>query len=258
MKTLQGISGLSLVALLMVSCTGKNDLDKAPTQKPTVQAVSVAPSPSAPSPAVNAPPKGLITSTNPTAIPIAKGRIDPFSSIAVAPIKQSAPAETTQKQKTQNQPTPPQKTQNQKTQQQKTQNQPSPQQKTQNQPSPQQKTQNRATGIKPLPRNETIVKNQPLPPAPPSTDLAKAVQVNGVVDFGGRVSAIVKEPQEQISRSVSAGDYLSKGKVLVKRIELNGNREPMVILEQNGVEVIKQVSSTSGPVASRGASDRIE
>lgn len=252
MKTLQGISGLSLVALLMVSCTGKNDVDKAPTQKPTVQAVSVAPSPLAPSPAVNAPPKGLITSTNPTAIAIPKGRIDPFSSIAVAPIKQSAPAETTQKQKTQNQPTPQQKTQNQKPQQQKTQNQPSQQQKTQN-----QKTQNPATGIKPAPRNETIVKNQPLPPAPPSTELAKAVQVNGVVELGGRISAIVKESEEQISRSVSAGDYLSKGKVLVKRIELNGNREPMVILEQNGVEVIKQVSSTSGPVASMGASDRI-
>src|SRR4028118_207820 len=248
MKTLQGISGLSLVALLMVSCTGKNDIDKAPTQKPTVQAVSVVPSPSAPSPAVNAPPKGLITSTNPTAIPISTGRIDPFSSIAVAPIKQSAPTETTQKQKTQNQPSP----------QQKTQNQPSLQQKAPNQPSPQQKTPNRETGIKSSPRNEITLKNQPLPPAPPSTDLAKAVQVNGVVDFGGRVSAIVKEPQEQISRSVSAGDYLSKGKVLVKRIELNGNREPIVILEQNGVEVIKQVSLTTGPVASMGASDRIQ
>lgn len=75
------------------------------------------------------------------------------------------------------------------------------------------------------------------------------MQVNGVVELGGKVSAIVKEP-EQSSRSVSAGDYIYKGKVLVKRIEFNGDREGVVILEQNGVEVIKQVGSSSGPVAS--------
>ncbi|MDP8935014.1 MAG: hypothetical protein M3N42_12970, partial [Cyanobacteriota bacterium] len=84
----------------------------------------------------------------------------------------------------------------------------------------------------------------------PATDLAKAVQVTGVMELGKRVSAIVKEPDEKISRTVSTGDYLSKGQVLVKRIEFNSNREPVVILEQNGVEVIKSVSSNNGSVAS--------
>jgi Tfp pilus assembly protein PilP len=76
------------------------------------------------------------------------------------------------------------------------------------------------------------------------------VEVNGVMQVEGKVSAIVKEPNEQISRSVSEGDYLSKGAVLVKRIELSNNEEPLVILEQNGVEVIKSVSSNNGSVAS--------
>lgn len=62
-----------------------------------------------------------------------------------------------------------------------------------------------------------------------------------ILELGGKVSAIVKEPDQSDSRSVSAGDYVAKGKVLVKRIEFNGNREPVVILEQNGMEVIKQV-----------------
>jgi len=219
MKKVQGITGLSLVALLAVSCTSKSEVTKAPTPKPSVQPVSVAPTPPQPSPAVNVPPKGLIVATNPTTIPIPKGRIDPFGSIAVAPIKQPVPAEKTQQQKIQAQKTPNPQPQQQKTQAQKT-------------------------------PNQLTVQNPPLPPAPPATDLAKAVQVTGVMELGERVSAIVKEPDEKISRTVSTGDYLSKGQVLVKRIEFNSNREPVVILEQNGVEVIKSVSSNNGPVAS--------
>jgi Tfp pilus assembly protein PilP len=84
----------------------------------------------------------------------------------------------------------------------------------------------------------------------PSIELAKAVEVNGVMQVGGKLSAIVRTPDEKTSRYVSAGEYISNGAVLVKRIELGVNREPMVTLEQNGVEVIKQVGSTNGPVAS--------
>jgi hypothetical protein len=264
MKKVQGITGLSLVALLAVSCTSKSEVTKAPMPKPSVQPVSVAPTPPQPSPAVNVPPKGLIVATNPTTIPIPKGRIDPFGSIAVAPIKQPVPAEKTQQQKTQAQKTPNPQPQQQKTQAQKTPNPQPQQQKTQAQKTPnpqpqQQKTQAQKTP-NPQPQqqktqaqktpNQLTVQNPPLPPAPPATDLAKAVQVTGVMELGERVSAIVKEPDEKISRTVSTGDYLSKGQVLVKRIEFNSNREPVVILEQNGVEVIKSVSSNNGPVAS--------
>ncbi|MBD0345960.1 MAG: hypothetical protein ICV63_14285, partial [Coleofasciculus sp. Co-bin14] len=84
----------------------------------------------------------------------------------------------------------------------------------------------------------------------PSTEVARAVDVSGVTNIGGTVRAIVKEPNETISRSVSEGDYLAKGSVLVKRIQIDGAQEPSVILEQNGVEVIKSIKSTNGPIAS--------
>jgi Tfp pilus assembly protein PilP len=250
MKMLQGISGLSLVAVLMVGCTGNNDLDKAPAPKPTINQVSVAPKPATPSSVVNAPPKGLIASTQPTAIPIPKGRVDPFSSIAVAPIKQTVGSQETPKL------TPTSKAQNPPTQKPQTQQQaqkPQTQQQAQKPQTQKPKNQDKkiisnASKPKSSPLNSTPTQIT-LPPVAPSIDLAKAVQVNGVVELGGKVSAIVKEP-EQSSRSVSAGDYIYKGKVLVKRIEFNGDREGVVILEQNGVEVIKQVGSSSGPVAS--------
>lgn len=239
MNKFQGMTNLSLVTLLMVSCTSKSDVSKAPTPKPSAPTFSAATPPLVPR-LVNQPPQGLIASTQPTKIPIAQGRIDPFSSIAVAPIKQSIPLEKTQQTQTQQS-----KKQNPSIQKPKSQNPPA-----QNQQTPKPKNQNQNKSVtKPVLNNQKPVQNRPLPPAPPAIDLAKAVQVNGVMELGGRVSAIVKEPDEQISRTVSAGDYLSQGKVLVKRIEFNGNREPVVILEQNGVEVIKQVGS-SGPVAS--------
>ncbi|NEQ20563.1 MAG: hypothetical protein F6K28_15255 [Microcoleus sp. SIO2G3] len=41
------------------------------------------------------------------------------------------------------------------------------------------------------------------------------------MQVGEKLSAIVKAPDDQTSRYVSAGEYLSKGQVLVKRIELD-------------------------------------
>ena len=243
MKKLQGISGLSLVALLLVSCTSKTNVSTAPKQEPSVEPVSVAPNPVMPSPIQESAPKGLIPSTNPTTLPIAKGRIDPFSSVTVAPVKLSIPAETTQRSKTESNKTQsdtnqPNKTQPNKPQPNKT--QPDKPQSTKPQPD---KTQpDKTQSSKPQPD-----KAQPLP----STDLARAVEVKGVMQVGERLAAIVQESDEKISRSVSAGEYLSNGAVLVKRIHLGSNKEPLVILEQNGVEVIKAVTSNNSPVASR-------
>lgn len=78
-----------------------------------------------------------------------------------------------------------------------------------------------------------------LPPQP-STTLASSVEVTGVVNVGGRMQAIVKAPNEATSRYVSIGQRLSNGQVLVKRIDMTGS-DPVVILEQNGVEVSKVV-----------------
>jgi Tfp pilus assembly protein PilP len=243
MKKLQGISGLSLVALLLVSCTSKTNVSTAPKQESSVEPVSVAPNPVMPSPIQESAPKGLIPATNPTTLPIAKGRIDPFSSVTVAPVKLSIPAETTQRSKTESNKTQsdtnqPNKTQPNKPQPNKT--QPDKPQSTKPQPD---KTQpDKTQSSKPQPD-----KAQPLP----STDLARAVEVKGVMQVGERLAAIVQESDEKISRSVSAGEYLSNGAVLVKRIHLGSKEEPLVILEQNGVELIKAVTSNNSPVASR-------
>jgi hypothetical protein len=80
------------------------------------------------------------------------------------------------------------------------------------------------------------------PPAAPSTDLAKAVEVTGVVQLGSMIQAIVKAPNEPSSRNVQAGERLSNGQVLIKRIDVGAGGNPIVVLEQNGVEVIKNLA----------------
>ena len=83
----------------------------------------------------------------------------------------------------------------------------------------------------------------PRPPIPdPST--ARAVEVTGVVQIGSSYQAIVKAPDEPTSRYVSVGQRLSNGRVLVKRIESNGS-EPVVILEEGGVEVVRAIGAPS-------------
>jgi hypothetical protein len=83
---------------------------------------------------------------------------------------------------------------------------------------------------------------KPLPPLP-DTNLAKAVKVTGVMVIGGVPQAIVQAPNEASSRYVQAGQRLSNGQVLVKRIEMNSGSDPVVVLEENGVEVSKMVGS---------------
>ncbi|MBZ8181572.1 hypothetical protein [Oscillatoria salina] len=80
-------------------------------------------------------------------------------------------------------------------------------------------------------------------PPPPQPDLAEAVAVTGVVQVGGVPQAIVKAPNEKFSRYVRAGQYLSNGQVLVKRIDMNDGPEPVVILEEKGIEVAKTVGA---------------
>ena len=78
-------------------------------------------------------------------------------------------------------------------------------------------------------------------PAGPQPDLARAVAVTGVVKVGSQVQAIVEAPNEGTSRYVRAGQRLSNGRVLVKRIEVYEGADPVVVLEQDGVEVVRRV-----------------
>ncbi|MBW4557721.1 MAG: hypothetical protein KME59_17655 [Trichormus sp. ATA11-4-KO1] len=85
--------------------------------------------------------------------------------------------------------------------------------------------------------NPTLVSVLP-PPAQP--DLAKGVIVSGVVLIGKEPQAIIKVPNEATSRYVQAGQRLAGG-VLIKRIEMNAGSNPIVILEQYGIEVARMV-----------------
>ena len=86
----------------------------------------------------------------------------------------------------------------------------------------------------------TIPSIAALPPLP-QPSLAQAVEVSGVIQVGDEARAIVKEPNETTSRYVSVGQRLSNGQILVKRIEMNTGSEPVVVLEQYGIEVAKRV-----------------
>jgi hypothetical protein len=62
-----------------------------------------------------------------------------------------------------------------------------------------------------------------------------------VVKVGNETQVIVKVPNEPTSRYVKIGQRLSNGQVLVKRVDLKEGADPIVILEENGVEVAKAV-----------------
>lgn len=105
--------------------------------------------------------------------------------------------------------------------------------------------------IAPLPINTTPLP-QLLPSAPVSRiALAEAVEVSGVIKIGGKWSIIVKEPDAQTSRYVHAGAYLANGRVLVKRIVADAGSNPIVILQQNGVEITRTIGGGSGRLASK-------
>ncbi|MBN4002648.1 hypothetical protein [Nostoc sp. LPT] len=101
--------------------------------------------------------------------------------------------------------------------------------------------------------NPTLVSVLP-PPAQP--ELARAVVVTGVVLISKEPQAIIKVPDEPTSRYVQAGQRLANG-VLIKRIEMNQGYNPIVILEQYGIEVAKMVGegavkSTSSATSATG------
>ncbi len=81
-------------------------------------------------------------------------------------------------------------------------------------------------------------------PAPPNSTLAESVIVSGLYQGNGRAKLIVKAPEEDTSRYVEVGQYLSNGQILVKSIDLNYSPTPRVILEQSGVEVTKEIGES--------------
>ena len=78
-------------------------------------------------------------------------------------------------------------------------------------------------------------------PLPLSTELAQNVEVSGIIQVGRDIQIIVKAPNEQTTRYVRVGQKIANGEVLVKRVEQLKESDPVVILEQNGIEVRKVV-----------------
>lgn len=77
-------------------------------------------------------------------------------------------------------------------------------------------------------------------PTAPSTALIDGIEVTGVVRVGNTVQAIVQEPGKP-TIYVQPGQTLANGQVRVKRIDLSNAADPVVVFEQNGVEVSKAV-----------------
>ncbi|PZV06398.1 MAG: hypothetical protein DCF32_09935 [Leptolyngbya sp.] len=84
----------------------------------------------------------------------------------------------------------------------------------------------------------------PLAPLPqlPKPTLAEAVQVTGVMTIGNENFAVLETSAG--SQYVRAGQRVSNGQVLVKRIDMRGS-DPIVVLEENGIEVSRPVGAPS-------------
>jgi hypothetical protein len=92
-------------------------------------------------------------------------------------------------------------------------------------------------------------------PPPPQPELAEGVFVSGVVLIGQKAKAIIKVPNEDTSRYVEAGQRLGNG-LLIKRIEMNEGSNPIVIVEQYGIEVARMVGEQ--PVSSASSGTNLE
>lgn len=75
--------------------------------------------------------------------------------------------------------------------------------------------------------------------------LAREVVITGVVKVDGKDKIIVNAPEESTSRYVEVGQYISNGQILVKSIDFNNFPTPLVILEQFGVEVAREVGESA-------------
>lgn len=123
--------------------------------------------------------------------------------------------------------------------------------------SPNQTPQARKGGSTSTPTSQAG--QQPAPRSPiaspvprPDPAIARAVAVTGIVQIGDQAYAIVNAPNEPTSRYVQEGQRLAGGQVLVRRIDLN-RAEPVVILEQSGVEVVRAVGEGGATAESPAA-----
>lgn len=95
------------------------------------------------------------------------------------------------------------------------------------------------------------------PPAPP-VRLADQIAILGVVSVAGRASAIVQVPNESTSRYVHEGEFLSGGRLWVKRIDPGEMGDPIVVLEEAGVEVFRGIGPSLSQTTIGHTPDSVE
>lgn len=97
--------------------------------------------------------------------------------------------------------------------------------------------------IEPSNQNTNDESNLNLPEPEPIAEptLAQEVIISGLYEADGAIKLIVQAPEENTSRYVEVGQYLSNGQVLVKSIDKDYFPYPLVILEQSGIEVAKTI-----------------
>ena len=93
------------------------------------------------------------------------------------------------------------------------------------------------------PNNAPLVNPIAALPTIPRPVIAPTISVSGVIQMGNESYAIVRSGSEP-ERYVRVGDRLGGGSVRVKRIETLAF-EPRVILEENGIEVVRPISTGS-------------
>jgi hypothetical protein len=77
-----------------------------------------------------------------------------------------------------------------------------------------------------------------LPPLPaPEPTMAKGVKVQGIVVMAGRPQAIIQAPEEKTARTISAGDWIANGRVVLKGFDMSNPIAPKAIFEEAGMEV---------------------
>lgn len=119
--------------------------------------------------------------------------------------------------------------------------------------------------VDPNPPRRPLQRPGPVVPPPPDTGIASGIEVSGVVKVGNEIQVIVKVPTEPTSRYVKVGQRIANGQVLVKRVEIKPGQDPIIILEQSGVEIARVVgekpvnspqNSTNTIVRRPGSSNR--
>lgn len=94
-----------------------------------------------------------------------------------------------------------------------------------------------------IPAAVPVVAPAPAPAPVPPPSLASQLRISGIVQIGNQYQVLIELPNESFSRSFRVGEMVN-GRVRLARIDAAPNREPWVVLVEDGVETIKTVDNS--------------